>query len=95
MKKFNSFIHKIALFAVFSTIFTVKIVASTPVIQNHSTTLTKQEFTKNFDKTFTVDKNEVVILANKYGKIEVKTGGTNQVVVNVRVRVNAGVFKWT
>jgi hypothetical protein len=49
----------------------------------------KQEFTKNFDKTFTVDKNEVVILANKYGKIEVKTGGTNQVVVNVRVRVNA------
>jgi hypothetical protein len=49
-----------------------------------------QEFTKNFDKTFTVDKNEVVFLANKYGKIEVKTGGTNQVVVNVRVRVNAG-----
>ncbi|MDZ7881030.1 MAG: hypothetical protein U5L45_25415 [Saprospiraceae bacterium] len=49
----------------------------------------KQEFIKNFDKTFTVDKNEVVFLANKYGKIEVKTGGTNQVVVNVRVRVNA------
>jgi hypothetical protein len=49
----------------------------------------RQEFIKNFDKTFTVDKNEVVILANKYGKIEVKTGGTNQVVVNVRVRVNA------
>jgi hypothetical protein len=89
MKKFNSFIHKIALFAVLSTLFTVKIVASTPEVQNHSTTLTKQEFTKNFDKTFTVDKNEVVFLANKYGKIEVKTGGTNQVVVNVRVRVNA------
>jgi hypothetical protein len=50
----------------------------------------KKEFTKNFDKTFTVDKNEVVMLANKYGKIEVKTGGTNQVVVKVRLRVNAG-----
>jgi hypothetical protein len=50
----------------------------------------RQEFVKNFDKTFTVDKNEVVILSNKYGKIEVKTGGTNQVVVNVRVRSHAG-----
>jgi hypothetical protein len=31
----------------------------------------------------------VVILSNKYGKIDVKTGTTNQVVVNVKVRVNA------
>jgi hypothetical protein len=91
MKKFKSVIKYIALFAAFSTLFSLKTVASTPfLMQKDSIICGGQEFTKNFDKTFTVDKNEVVILANKYGKIEVKTGGTNQVVVNVRVRVNAG-----
>lgn len=93
MKKNTSFLKKIALFAAFSTIFTFKAVAFTPAlpdpIQGDTIIGQEQEFVKNFDKTFAVGKNEVVILANKYGKIEVKTGATNRVVVNVRVRVNA------
>lgn len=91
MKKFNKSLKNIALVALLSTLSSSEIVAATPVsLPKDSIICGAQEFTKNFDKTFTVDKNEVVILANKYGKIEVKTGGTNQVVVNVRVRVNAG-----
>ncbi len=94
MKKFNLSIKNIALFAAIS----FQILASNDKLQASNSAPfadtcrldnDAQEFTKNFDKTFTVDKNEVVFLANKYGKIEVKTGGTNQVVVNVRVRANA------
>ena len=90
MKKFN-------LVIICSIAASLKLLAATETqgfekrleAHNSRLELTKLEFTKNFDKTFTVDKNEVVFLANKYGKIEVKTGGTNQVVVNVRVRINA------
>jgi Putative adhesin len=93
MKKNKSFLKQIALFVAFSTLFTLKAVAFTPVlpdpIQGDTIIGQEQEFVKNFDKTFAVGKNEVVMLANKYGNVEVKTGATNRVVVNVRVRVNA------
>ncbi len=101
MKKFNNSLKNIAFFLAFScqlqatnsTLNALYYVSKDTCHQLENCCLKSnskaQEFTKNFDKTFTVDKNEVVILANKYGKIEVKTGGTNQVVVNVRVRVNA------
>jgi hypothetical protein len=93
MKKFKSFFRKIALFAAFTTLFSLKTVAltlsPTDPIKGDTIIGQEQEFVKNFDKTFAVGKNEVVMLANKYGRIEVKTGASNQVVVNVRVRVNA------
>jgi hypothetical protein len=47
----------------------------------------KQDFTKNFNKTFTVSQKQTVVLVNKYGKIDVKTGNSNQVSVNVKVVV--------
>ena len=93
MKKYQSFFKKIALLAAFSTLFSLKIVASThPLpdpIKGDTCIGQEQEFVKNFNKTFAVSKNEVVMLSNKYGKIDVKTGASNQVVMNVRVRVNA------
>jgi hypothetical protein len=96
MKKFNLFFRNIALFVAFSS-YQLSATSLKPCDTIHHIEANclmfdadRQEFTKNFDKTFTVDKNEVVMLANKYGKIEVKTGGTNQVIVNVRVRVNSG-----
>ena len=93
MKKYKSLFKKIALFVAFSTFFSVKTVASplglTDPIRSDTIIGKQQEFVKNFNKTFAVGKNEVVMLANKYGRIDVKTGATNQVVVNVRVRVNA------
>ena len=93
MKKYTSFPRKITLFAAFMAFFSLKIVASTyfspDPIQDDTCIGQEQEFVKNFNKTFAVSKNEVVILSNKYGKIDVKTGAVNQVVMNVRVRVNA------
>lgn len=97
MKKYKSFIKEIALFTAFSTLFSLEIAASTVVlmvgptdpIQGDTIIGQQQEFVKNFNKSFTVGKNEVVMLANKYGRIDVKTGAANQVSVSVRVRVNA------
>ena len=90
---FKSLCKKAVLFAAFSTLFSLKTVASTlgptDPIQRDTIIGQQQEFVKNFNKTFAVGKNEVIMLANKYGRIDVKTGATNQVVVNVRVRVNA------
>lgn len=67
MKKYNSFFKKIALFATFSTLFSLKIVASTvgptDPIQGDTIIGQQQEFVKNFNKSFTVGKNEVVMLA--------------------------------
>lgn len=48
-----------------------------------------KEFTKSYNKTFNINSNILVILSNKYGKIDVKTGGSNQAVVNVIVKVKA------
>jgi hypothetical protein len=48
------------------------------------------EFTKNYNKTFSVSQNDLVILSNRYGKVNVKPAGGNQVVVNVTVRVRTG-----
>jgi hypothetical protein len=47
----------------------------------------EQQFTKSFNKTFNVNAKHLVVLSNKYGKVDVKTGGTNQVVVNVTITV--------
>ncbi len=48
-----------------------------------------QDFTRYFDKVFPVVKNTAVVLANKYGSIDVRTGGTSQVTVKVKVTVSA------
>ena len=52
-------------------------------------TITKedQQFTKTFNKTFNVSAKHLVVLSNKYGKVDVKTGSGNQVVVNVTITV--------
>lgn len=50
----------------------------------------KKEFTKMYNKTFNVNPNILVILANKYGKVDVKTGSGSQAIVNVVIRVQAG-----
>jgi hypothetical protein len=47
----------------------------------------EQQFTKTFNKTFTVNAKHLVVLSNKYGKVDVKTGNVNQVVVNVTITV--------
>ncbi len=47
----------------------------------------EQQFTKSFNKTFNVNAKHLVVLANKYGKVDVKTGSGNQVVVNVTITV--------
>lgn len=50
----------------------------------------KKEFTKAYNKTFTINPNILVIVSNKYGKIDVKTGSNaNQATVNVTIRVQA------
>lgn len=49
----------------------------------------KKEFTKLYNKTFNVNPNILVIIANKYGKVDIKTGGGNQAIVNVTIRVQA------
>lgn len=49
----------------------------------------KKEFTKSYNKVFNISPNILVILANKYGKIDVKTGSSNQATVNVTIRVQA------
>jgi hypothetical protein len=46
-----------------------------------------QQFTKTFNKTFNVNAKHLVVLSNKYGKVDVKTGSGNQVVVNVTITV--------
>ncbi|NJN35691.1 MAG: DUF4097 domain-containing protein [Saprospiraceae bacterium] len=48
-----------------------------------------QEFVKTYNKTFTVSPKQLVVLANKYGKVDVKTGSEKQVVVNIKVTVDA------
>jgi hypothetical protein len=49
----------------------------------------RKEFVKNYNKTFTITPKHLVILANKYGKIDVKTGSSNQAVINVTVKANS------
>ncbi len=49
----------------------------------------KKEFTKLYNKTFNVNPNILVIIANKYGKVDIKTGSGNQAIVNVTIRVQA------
>jgi hypothetical protein len=46
-----------------------------------------QQFTKSFNKTFNVNAKHLVVLSNKYGKVDVKVGSSNQVVVNVKITV--------
>jgi hypothetical protein len=48
-----------------------------------------QDFTKVFTRTFNVNSNETVLLNNKYGKINVSTGNSKEVRVNVTVTVHA------
>ena len=50
-------------------------------------TCKEQQFTKSYNKTFNVTPKQLVVLANKYGKVDVKTGTGNQVVVNVKITV--------
>jgi hypothetical protein len=52
-----------------------------------SITKKDQQFTKTFNKTFNVNAKHLVVLSNKYGKVDVKTGNTNQVVINVTITV--------
>jgi hypothetical protein len=88
MKRFN----KIGLFTLLAVIsfnlnardFTLK---TQP--DPDSTIGEKQEFSKNYNKTFNINANILVILSNKYGKINVKTGGTNQATVNVTIKAKA------
>ncbi|MFM2267269.1 MAG: hypothetical protein RL757_710 [Bacteroidota bacterium] len=44
-----------------------------------------KEFYKNFNKKFQNVQNKTVYVSNKHGKVEVKTGATNEVLVNVHI----------
>lgn len=46
-----------------------------------------QDFTKYYNRTFSVNKNTTVVLSNKYGAIDVHTGSGSQVIVKVKVTV--------
>ncbi len=46
-----------------------------------------QDFTKYYNKTFSVNKSATVVLSNKYGTIDVHSGAGSQVVVKVKVTV--------
>ena len=48
-----------------------------------------QDFTKYYNKTFSVDKSTTVVLSNKYGSIDVHTGTGSQVIVKVKVTVTS------
>ena len=88
MKRFN----KIALVA-WLIVSSLAVHASDILIvqPGHDTVIgEKKEFTKMYNKTFNVNPNILVILANKYGKVDVKTGSGNQAIVNVVIRVQAG-----
>lgn len=49
----------------------------------------KQDFTKQIKKDFDISANGEVALYNKYGKIEVKTGSSNKVSIEVNIIVKA------
>jgi hypothetical protein len=69
----------------------IMLTANIPTVAIQDTAVgIKKEFVKNYDKTFNVSVNHLVILANKYGKVDVKTGSNNQVVVKVKIIVNTG-----
>ena len=83
--------NKIALFA---SLFVVSITINAKNFDNRqpdpdTTLCNTQEFTKAYNKTFDVSKNELVILSNKYGKVNVKTGSGSLAIVNVTVTVHA------
>lgn len=46
-----------------------------------------EEFTKIYNKTFSVTAAQNVHIHNKFGRVEIKTGNSNQVVVNVKITV--------
>ncbi len=46
-----------------------------------------QDFTKYYNRTFSVNKSTTVVLSNKYGAIDVHTGSGSQVIVKVKVTV--------
>ncbi len=50
---------------------------------------TKQDFIKNFNRTFNNAKGKAVYVSNKYGRVDIKTWGQANVYVNVRLTVRA------
>ncbi len=48
-----------------------------------------QDFTRYYNKNFSVNKNTTVVLSNKYGSIDVHTGTSSQVIVKVKVTVTS------
>lgn len=50
---------------------------------------TKQDFIKNFNRTFNGAKGKAVYVANKYGRVDIKTWAQTNVQVNVRLTVRA------
>lgn len=50
---------------------------------------TKQDFIKNFNRTFNGAKGKAVYVTNKYGRVDIKTWGQANVQVNVRLTVRA------
>lgn len=51
--------------------------------------VTAQELTKNYNKSFDVNANAKVQIANQYGQVNVQTWEKNQVVIEVEVSVDA------
>ena len=45
------------------------------------------EITKSLHKEFKVSENSVLVLKNKYGKVDVQNWENNQVVIDVKIRV--------
>lgn len=72
----------------FLSIFCPTVQAATP-LPTCDTVCKAQEYVRNFNKTFKVSPKQLVVLSNRYGKVDVKTGGDGQVTVNVTIRVDA------
>jgi Putative adhesin len=89
MKRYKKFALLMMLFAVSTTTYSRNIERIDPDPEQDTTLCDRKEFSKDYNKTFDLSKNTLVILANKYGKIDVKTGSGNQAIVNVKITAHA------
>ena len=58
-------------------------------LQTPTEQVKKTEFTKNINKEFNISANGDVSLANKYGKVDLKTWSQNKVKIDITITVDA------
>ncbi len=92
----TAFKIKKALFLAFIVVASCLATKANPIdpdpgdcIEKDSAKCGYQDFTKYYNKTFSVNKSTTVVLSNKYGSIDVHTGTSSQVIVKVKVTVTS------